>query len=382
MKKKVLFVITKSNWGGAQRYVYDLATSLPKDTFDVAVALGGMGTTDAQAGLLEKRLAEAGVRTIFVKSFMRDISFLREWPALAELVHIFRRERPDVAHLNSSKAGGIGGLAARIAGVKNIIFTSHGLAFDEDRNIFARALIWFATWSTFLLSHKVITISKDNFQRAKHLPFCAKKIHLAHNGLNTISFLSREESRAELSKKMHATPPADIPWIGMLNELTRNKNVSAVIRAASILKQKGLDFIICMIGDGEERKHLEKLIADEKLTDKIHLVGFIPEGYRHLKAFDIFALSSIKEGLPYVLLEAGQAGCAVVASNIAGIPDIIDNNVSGFLTDPKNTKDIAEKLEKLITNEQLRKNLGEQLKKKVEKDFSLKTMVEQTGKLY
>ena len=117
-KRKILFVITKSNWGGAQRYVYDLAAALPKGEFEVVVALGGTGEASAQTGLLAERLKEASVRTIFLSSFTRDIYFFGEFKAFFELLKVIREERPDTLHLNSSKAGGIGSVAGRIAGVR------------------------------------------------------------------------------------------------------------------------------------------------------------------------------------------------------------------------------------------------------------------------
>ena len=127
-KKKILYVITKSNWGGAQSYVYTLATAAKDAGADVAVAFGGTGGAGATTGRLELELQKVGIRTVFVKSFMRDISFFKEFRVLGELVRIFKTERPDIVHLNSSKAGGIGALAARLAGVGRIVFTSHGLA--------------------------------------------------------------------------------------------------------------------------------------------------------------------------------------------------------------------------------------------------------------
>ena len=175
-RKKILFVITKSNWGGAQAYVHTLAARLIKEGADAVVVLGGTGEAEAGTGLLAKKLEEDGVRTIYVKNFMRDISIAREFASLSELIQIFKKEKPDVVHLNSSKAGGIGALAGRLAGVQKIVFTSHGLAYDEDRSLFARSLIWLATWATVILSHATIVISSDTYRRARKLPFCAKKV--------------------------------------------------------------------------------------------------------------------------------------------------------------------------------------------------------------
>jgi glycosyltransferase involved in cell wall biosynthesis len=125
-KKKVTYVITKANWGGAQRYVFDLATHLPKEEFDVSVAYG-------VEGKLAEELKRAGIVTHYIPALGRDVSFVKDTKSLLELFELFLKEQPDVVHLNSSKAGGVGALAARLTGVPKIVFTIHGLPEDEAR---------------------------------------------------------------------------------------------------------------------------------------------------------------------------------------------------------------------------------------------------------
>jgi glycosyltransferase involved in cell wall biosynthesis len=136
------------------------------------------------------------------------------------------------------------------------------------------------------------------------------------------------------------------------------------------------------LGEGEERKNLENLIREHRLEEKVFLIGFKDKSPQYLKAFDIFTLTSIKEGLPYTLIEAGFAGLPVVSSNVGGIPDIIDNNINGILTDSKNVSEIKNAIENLIENAEMRENFGNKLKEKVEREFSLDRMLERTIKLY
>ena len=152
VKKRLLFLITKSNWGGAQRYVYDIATDLPSDHFQVTVAFGGHG-------MLADRLEQAGVRTVALPYSERDISLWREIALGFSLWSLFRRERPDIAHLNSSKIGGTGALAARLAGIPKIVFTAHGWAFEEDRSLVSKKIRYFLSWFTSLLATDVIVIT-------------------------------------------------------------------------------------------------------------------------------------------------------------------------------------------------------------------------------
>ncbi len=367
-KKKVLYVITKSNWGGAQRYVFDLATALPKEQFGAVVALGG-------DGLLAEKLGAAGIRTVSVPSFQRDISLLKEFKVLRELLQIFKEERPEVVHLNSSKAGGIGALAARLAGV-NIVFTSHGLAWDETwRGFVGLTLVWIASWATFLLCHRIITITQNNYQRARRLPFCSKQITLIYNGIPTLTYLSREDARAALQL------PPDKLIIGALGELTWNKSHHTLIHAAAELKRTGRDFVLCIIGSGEEQTFLEALIQENGLGGQVRMSGFLPDGYQYLKAFDVFVLPSVKEGLPYVLLEAAQAGLPAVGSLIPGIVDILGDG-AGLLVKPKDEKALCNALASLLDDASLRQKLATALQKKVAQEFSLQKMVAETIALY
>jgi len=296
--KKILFVITKANWGGAQRYVFDLATSLPKNEFDVAVAFG-------QPGLLAKKLQQSGVAIYPILSLQRDVSFGTDIKSFFELYRLFKKERPDVVHLNSSKAGGIGALAANLAGIKNIVFTIHGLPEDETRDILSQLLIKLATRFTIMLCNQVITVSKDNHARVR-------RSTLIHNGIRPMQFGSAEVVRQSFPKGVHIT--------GTIGELTKNKNHIALIEQA----KNNPDMYVAIVGDGELRAELKEKIQKYGLEKRVKLFGFMLAS-EVLRGFDTFALPSLKEGLPYVLLEARQAGLPIAANRVGGVGEILDS---------------------------------------------------------
>lgn len=321
--KKILYVITKSNWGGAQRYVFDLATHLPPG-YEPVVALGGTGLAGAGTGLLAEKLTSAGVRTVHISAFMRDVSLAHEWQALKELMALFKKERPGAVHLNSSKAGGLGALAARLAGVERIIFTAHGWPFWEQRSLLSRALIWLFSWLTALLSTKVIVISDYDLRIAERMPFVRRKLVRIYNGIGTMHLGDGSYIRA-------AFPPG-AKVTGTIGELNKNKNQIALIERA----RKETDMHVAIVGEGELRGFLESKIREYGLESRVKLFGFMPAS-EVLRGFDVFALPSLKEGLPYVLLEAKQAGLPIEASPVGGIPEIV------------NTKDMSEfTLERMV----------------------------------
>src|SRR5262249_1699823 len=159
----LLYVITKSNWGGAQRYVYDLAVAAKAEGHEVLVAAGGMGE-------LIERLVAAGIPVHPIESLMRDVRLGNELKAFGELKRLFRSWQPDVVHLNSSKAG-LAALAARLAGVQRIVFTVHGWAWNEERQLPVRAIIAIAYFLTVILCDVVIAVSAAARRQARLMPF-------------------------------------------------------------------------------------------------------------------------------------------------------------------------------------------------------------------
>ena len=302
--KKILFVITKSNWGGAQRYVFDLATAL-RDDFDVRVAFG-------QEGLLAKKLSETHIQTFPIEALQRDVSISNDVKSFFELLRLFRIEKPDVVHLNSSKAAGIGALAARFAGVPQIIFTAHGWPFWEQRNSVSRGLIYIFSWLTALLSHTIIVVSDYDLKVAQKMPLVGHKTVRIYNGIDlNFPLGSADVVRHSFPKGVHIT--------GTIGELNKNKNQIALIEQA----KNDSNMYVAIVGDGENRLYLKKKIEEYNLSARVKLFGFMPAS-EVLRGFDVFALPSFKEGLPYVLLEAKAAGLPIVATRVGGVGEILD----------------------------------------------------------
>lgn len=378
-KKKILFIITKSNWGGAQRYVFDLATSLPGEKYEVAVAFGGKG-------VLKEKLEHVGIRTFEIKSFERDINIIKEARSMFELTSIIDVFEPDVLHLNSSKAGGSGAFVGRLMGVPQIIFTAHGWPFYENRNSVWRILAWFFSYLTTLLSHKVIVVSKHDYD--KHMmPFCAYKLTHINTAIPHIEFETCDSARAFLFQDKINAQKAERNkkniWVLTNAELNRNKNlfvaIDAVVEYNRTSEQK---IFYAIMSDGELRTALENYIREKDAENSIVLLGYVDKGWKFFRAFDVFLLPSLKEGMPYVILEAGAAGLPVIASHVGGIPEIIIHEKNGLLIDPNNYKTIVSAFETLFETPELRQQLGDELKRKIEKEFALSEMLEKTERLY
>jgi len=213
---KVLYLITKATWGGAQRYVFDLVTNLPKEKFEPVVAYG-------TEGKLARDLPAAGIKVRRLRSLARDIALFSDIQSFFEILKVIRKNRPDVVHLNSSKAAAFGALAARIAGVPKIIFTVHGWPFKERKNILWRTFVYAASWLTALLSHEIVVVSGTDEQLGIRMWGVSKKIRFIPLGLEPLRTL----------------PPAQA-FRAMFGSLKPTPLQSATLRLVSI-GERGLD---------------------------------------------------------------------------------------------------------------------------------------------
>lgn len=381
-RKKIIFVITKSVWGGAQRYVFDLATNLPQKDFESVVVAGGSGP------LIEK-LLNASIRVIPIQSLDRDISLLGDTIAFFKLIALFIHEKPDIIHLNSSKIGAVGALAAwlynklyalRSTPYAKIIFTAHGWAWDEPRPAWQKRLIAGSIKAAALLQDAIIILSHHDMATALSHSIPIQKLRAIPLGIPpAVHFLSPLDAQKMLSEKIGLT--FHRPLFGTIAELTKNKGLPYLIQALIIVKQRVSRFTCIIIGRGEDENALRSMIEKNGLSHNVFLTGFVPDASAYLKAFDFFVLPSLKEGLPYVLLEALTAHVPIVASNVGGIPDLVGHEETGLLIPPRNSRALAEALLRIIQSPELRSRFAYAADKKI-KAFPFEEMLNDTIALY
>jgi glycosyltransferase involved in cell wall biosynthesis len=362
---KILYLITKSNWGGAQKYVFDLALAMKDSGHDVVVAFGGQG-------ILYDKLKAADIRTIKIEGLERDVDILQELKVFLNLYKIFKKENPHIVHLNSSKIGGSGSFIARLSGISKIVFTAHGWPFREERPLWQIILIKILSWLTILFSHKIICVSQKDFDDVASWPFCYKKLKAIHNGILIKEKVESSREQGEVK-------------IVSIGELHKNKGFEYAIRAINILKDKikNFKYTILTFG-GEEKEKLENLIIDLHLEKFIEIYFLKKEEKASdmLENYDIYFMPSVKEGLPYVLLEAGLNSLPIVASDTGGINEIVDNYHNGFLIKPKDINAFELALEKLILDKELRLSFGIKSREKVALGFDIQKMIEKTRNIY
>lgn len=368
-RKKILFCVTKGNFGGAQKYVYDLATNLSKAAFDIVVACG-------EGDALPKMLEEKGIKTIRINNLTREIKILDEFKVCKELINLIRFEKPDIIHLNSSKIGGVGAVAGQIARIleKNykptIIFTSHGWGFYEKyRPFLIRLFYYLSHWLTIMLCDQTIAVSEKTKQDIVFLPFIENKIKVIHNGIDNFDLLPKKNSEKVV--------------LFSIAELHNNKGLDVALRALSLLPKEIKEKITYSIaGDGEEKENLENLVKELGIEEMVNFLGFKDNAKQLLSSANIFLFPSRTENLPYAILEAGFAGLPIISTSVGGIPEIIKDMQNGILVHPQNPKEIAEAIIYLLDHTEKQKEFGSEIKKIVSNFFSLDKMLSKTLEIY
>lgn len=373
---KILYGITKSNFGGAQRYVYDLARESSKLGHEVTVLCGLSAPADGKSVLIEK-LQRENIEVISIPSLGRDISPFNDIRSFLFMFKVLGKLKPDVFHINSSKMGILGSVAGRLMGVSKIIFTSHGWAFNEDRPWYQKFLLKIIYWKVIMFSHKTICVSDKTREVVAHWPFVRNKLVVIKNSIEAFNLIERSKARLALVPGI----PTDTLLVGTIAELHHVKGLDILLQAwQRFIKHNKAKLVI--IGEGKERNALEYMIQDLGMEDSVTLKGFVEDARSLLSGFDIFCMPSRSEALGYALLEAGLAELPVIATAVGGIPEVIESGINGVLVPVENAEALFSTMILLAENKDLRVRLGTNLKASIQENFSFEKMVSQTFALY
>jgi len=376
---KVLMVITKDDVGGAQKYVRDLMENLDKAQFEAKIITGGKN----------------GVYFLS-NSLKPHFLFFNDLAAAVELFFVFRREQPDIIHLNSSKAGVVGALAACLYKLflkpksynlkVKVIFTAHGWVFNPDNNLSGLRRRFYILLHRFAAKFQdaIINVSEYDRQLAiKEKIASSQKLFTVHNGIDiqSVKFFDRDVARQTLIKKLEIGNwklEINGTWIGSIGRLVSEKSYEDFVRAAALVKNSKANFFI--FGDGYERQKLQSLIARHQLQDRFFLLGAVADAARHLKAFDVFILSSVKEGLPYTMLEAMAASLPMITTRVGGMTEVAEGR--GLVMPPRESAELARAIDFYLDYPDKAQESAKNGQDFLIQNLTLRKMVRETEKIY
>ncbi|MEO0114498.1 MAG: sugar transferase [candidate division WOR-3 bacterium] len=371
---KIGQILGNSKFGGGVWVVLWLAKALRQKGNEVLIF--------ASNPTVVAKFESEGFKVYRSRYFCREISPFKDLLALFELIFYLRRLRLDVVHTHTSKAGFLGRIAARLAGVKCIIHTVHGFAFHEFSH---PLIIWFysgleriAAW----FCDRIIVINQKDYNGTLQRKIAnPRKVRLVYNGIDTAA-VRAIEPKSNLRQELGLKP--DTILLSFTGRLCRQKNLNLLIETLPLLPN---NFVLLLIGgDLNLEKELRQRVNQLGLSNRVLFLGFRSDVISLIKATDIFILPSLWEGLSISLLEAMAAGLPVIASDIKGNNEIIQDGKNGLLFNPLDRTDLARKILTLVDSENkintFARQLAENGQRTVQLRFSQNKFLNDTLKIY
>ncbi len=368
-------LVTRLDTGGVPEHVLALLEGLSQRDYAMTVVCREVSER------YRLRLEKMGVRIILL-DLRRLISPLADLRAAWRLYRLLREEQCEVLHMHMSKAALLGGLVGLAARVPVRVNTAHNLGCIALPQRLLRALFWAYDKVLFgLTMHAVITVSSRVRQSIVRLGLLkADKAYAIPNGIDPAPFQADAQARTQTRQALGLA--AEHVAIGCVARLVWFKGLDTLIDAIPqvVLQHPHARFFI--VGDGPLKAQLLEQATQRGIADKLFFLGERNDVAALLAAFDVFVLPSVSEGMPITILEAMAAGKPTVATDVGGVGEMIEDQVSGLLVPPRAPQALAAALAALVGDAPRRTQMGEVARARLERHFAQDSMVAATDRLY
>jgi glycosyltransferase involved in cell wall biosynthesis len=378
---RVLRVIARLNMGGPALHVAYLTHGLRDRGYDTTLVAGSLARGEDSMEFVARGL---GIEATHLPELRRDIAPIRDLQATLRLAQLIRRLRPDILHTHTAKAGAVGRMAASLVGDARppiVVHTFHGhvlRGYFGPRLSYGFRLLerWLAKRTDALVA--VSPEVRDELVRLGVAP--AEKFTVVRVGIELSGRVADLDGRAETRRRLGIA--GDSFTVGWVGRMTGVKRTSDVLLAFKRLRERGVDAFLCMIGDGPEREQLERRAHELGIMKRTLFLGYQEQVAPYYAALDAMILPSGNEGTPVSAIEALAAGRPVVATRVGGLPDVVREGQDGFLVAPGAVDELADRLERLAADEDLRRRMGEAGRERVLPRYSVERLIDDVDALY
>ena len=375
---RVLRLFSRLNIGGPAIHVILTTAGLDPKRYDSLLVVGR--EEDREGNFLN--LAEAkGIPLRIIPTFGRRIDPLRDLITLVRLFRLMRRERPDIVHTHTAKAGALGRVAARLAGVPIVVHTFHGSVFD---GYFGTSVARFFQWIERILAlgtDTIVAVSERvaaDLAERKIAP--RRKIEVVPLGLELGRFQDVQQRRGELRRELGVPPRARL--VGSVGRLVAIKDLGTLLRSMAQLSATQPDAILLVVGDGPDRPALEMEAERLGLGSRARFLGFRDDLERIYADLDVAVNCSLNEGTPVALIEAMASGVPVLATAVGGTPDLLDEGRLGRLVPPGDPNALARALAESLSGGDDSAQKAALARRSVLQRFSLDRLLGDLDRLY
>jgi len=378
----VLRVIARLNMGGPALHVAYLSAGLAERGYETTLVAGSLARGEDSMAFVAERL---GLHVERIPDLSREISPLRDLRSALTLARLIRRERPDILHTHTAKAGAVGRIAAILAGEARpriVVHTFHGHVlrgyFGPLKATAFRLLErWLARRSTALIA--VSPQVRDDLVALGVAP--AEKFAVVRLGIE-LAERTATDSVDAAEQRRRLGIPEEAFVVGWIGRMTGVKRADDVLLAFKELRDRGVAGRLCLVGDGPDRDALEQRAHDLGIMRETLFLGYQENVAPFYAAFDAMVLPSANEGTPVSAIEALAAGRPVVATRVGGVPDVVRDGEDGFLVDPGDVDALAERLAELARDAELRARFGAAGRDRVLPRYAVSRLVEDVDRLY
>lgn len=376
---KVAHVVTRLDLGGAQQNTLYTWSHLDAARYDALLVCGLGGQLDEAAIAASSKFPERRLRLL--PSLVRQVSPGHDLLALLQLVNLFLAEKPDVVHTHSSKAGILGRLAARLAGVPVVVHTYHGFGFNDYQPYLVKRLYVALERLCCRFSQAIVFVSKANEDYARrHALGDPARYHLIRSGVKLSELPARIEDRgkrkAALGLGFHK------PLVLSIGNLKPQKNPADFVAMAQRVCARHPETEFVFVGDGPLRQRLEFQIIAHGLANRVKLAGWRRDTAELLALADVFVMTSLWEGLPRALVEALKSGVPAVCYAADGVVDVLEDGANGYVVAPRDVNALADRVCSLLEDDAKRRELGRRAAASIGPEFDIDLMVRAQERLY
>ncbi len=359
MNNTICFFNTTKAWGGGEKWHFDMASMLHERGYDVLCIV------DPGSAFAEKLKSTS---LPYITANVRKMSFLNGFK-INRLATVFKKWKVSVVILNLSSDLKTGGLAARRAGVPNIIYR-RGSAIPIRNSMLNRYLL------KEVVTHIIANSEETKRTILYNNPgiFDKDKIRVIYNGIDLHKY---DKQKVNVTYKKQGS---NALVIGNAGRMVKQKGQKMLIDIAIGLEKRNIDFKLLIAGDGKLRDQLEEYAKRENVIDRIDFLGFVKDVKSFMNALDIFLLTSLWEGFGYVLTEAMAASKPVVAFDNSSNPEIVDDEETGFLIKPYDIDAFVEKII-YLQDSTIRNKMGMEGRNRVEKYFTIEKTLDNLEKM-
>jgi glycosyltransferase involved in cell wall biosynthesis len=376
---KIVRIIGRLNVGGPAIHVVNLTAGLCSERYRPLLVAGS--ENKAEGSMLDFALSN-GVKPTVIPEIVTAFSLApRDGKALWKLYGLMRKERPHIVHTHTAKAGFLGRLAARIAGVPVVVHTFHGHVLHGYYGPVKNAMLRRVEQSLACFTDRVVTVSEQvKNDLIRYRIAWPEKIKVVPLGFDLDPFLTAHTRRGEFRREMGLT--GEIKLVGIVGRIFPIKNHALFLQSAAQVSAQNPAARFILVGDGVLRSALEQQAQKLGIADRVLFTGWRQDLPRIYADLDVLVVSSNNEGTPVSAIEAMASGCPVVATRVGGLPDLIEDQMTGRLVPPRAPEALTNAVVDLLHDSQRARELGENGRYLVQHRFTVQRLLSDMDELY